>query len=110
MVRRGWKPLAEWQRTLLLACLSLIVAYQFRSSIGSLFGRYWPETWHDDNLSLIGTGTYGFKWFPTPNDIGSFPSGHATRILSFAGVWWLAAPRTRLLWILFCPPLLVSLV
>jgi membrane-associated phospholipid phosphatase len=109
-VRLAWGPLARWQKTLAVACLSLIVADQFRSSLGDVCGRYWPETWFDNNPSLIGTGTYGFHPFESGDDIGSFPSGHASRILAFAMVWWIAMPRGRGLWIAVCLPMLVSLV
>jgi membrane-associated phospholipid phosphatase len=27
--------------------------------------------------------------------VGSFPSGHAARILGFATVWWIAMPHSR---------------
>jgi len=110
MVRRAWGPLARWQKTLAVACLSLIVADEFRTSLGDLCGRYWPETWFHNNLSLIGTGTYGFHPFESGDDIGSFPSGHAARIFGFATVWWIALPRSRAVWIVVCVPMLVSLV
>ena len=60
IVRRAWGPFLRWQKVLLVACISLIVADDFRISLGDVFGRYWPETWTHDNPSLIGTGTYGF--------------------------------------------------
>ena len=81
--------------SLLVACLTLIVADQCRESLGDVCGRYWPETWHNDNPSLIGTGAYGFHPFETGDDIGSFPSGHAARIAAFLGVFWFAYPRSR---------------
>jgi membrane-associated phospholipid phosphatase len=93
-----------------VACLSLIVADEFRTSLGDLCGRYWPETWFDDNPSLIGNGTYGFHPFERGDDIGSFPSGHAARILGFASVWWIAMPQSRAVSTLVCVPMLVSLV
>ena len=95
MVRRAWGSFLRWQKTLFVACLSLIVADDFRISLGDVFGRYWPETWTHDNPSLIGTGTYGFHPFQRGDDIGSFPSGHACRILAFAAVWVIAMPRSR---------------
>jgi membrane-associated phospholipid phosphatase len=110
VVRRAWGPFARWQRALLAACVSLIVADVFRTSLGDLFGRYWPETWFDNNPSLIGNGTYGLHPFVHGDDVGSFPSGHAARIVGFAGVWWMAIPRSRVLWIIACAPMLVSLV
>jgi membrane-associated phospholipid phosphatase len=95
IVRRAWGPFLRWQKVLLVACISLIVADDFRVSLGDVFGRYWPETWTHDNPSLIGTGTYGFHPFQRGDDVGSFPSGHAARILAFATVWLVAMPRSR---------------
>src|SRR5437763_3691434 len=110
LVRRAWGPFLRWQKVLLVACLSLIVADDFRTSLGDVFGRYWPETWTHDNPSLIGTGTYGFHPFQRGDDIGSFPSGHACRILGFAGVWMIAMPGTRAIALVVSVPTLVSLV
>lgn len=110
IIRRGFGTFNHWERTLFVACISLIVADEFRTSLGDLFGRYWPETWFDNNPSLIGTGTYGFHPFESGDDTGSFPSGHAARILGFGSVWWLAYPRIRILLILIILPMLISLV
>ena len=113
MVRRAWGPFLRWQKTLFVACLSLIVADDFRISLGDVFGRYWPETWTHDNPSLIGTGTYGFHPFQRGDDVGSFPSGHAARILAFATVWLIAMPRSRtvqVVVIILSTSMLVSLV
>src|SRR5215469_15519747 len=110
MVRRAWGPFVRWQKVLLVALLSLIVADSFRISLGDVFGRYWPDTWSHDNPSLIGTGTYGFHPFQRGDDIGSFPSGHACRILGFAGVWMIAMPASRVTAIALSVPMLVSLV
>ena len=113
IVRRAWGPFLRWQKVLLVACITLIVADDFRISLGDVFGRYWPETWTHDNPSLIGTGAYGFHPFQRGDDIGSFPSGHACRILGFATVWVIAMPHSRtvqVIAIILCAPMLVSLV
>jgi len=110
MIRRAWGPFLRWQKVLLVACISLIVADTFRISLGDVFGRYWPQTWTHDNPSLIGTGTYGFHPFQRGDDVGSFPSGHACRIFGFAGVWMIAMPATRVIAIVLFVPMLVSLV
>ena len=110
IVRRAWGPFLRWQKVLLVACISLIVADDFRISLGDVFGRYWPQTWTHDNPSLIGTGTYGFHPFQRGDDVGSFPSGHACRILGFAGVWMIAMPGTRVTAMVLSVPMLVSLV
>src|SRR5436309_11411881 len=113
MVRRAWGPFLRWQKVLLVACISLIVADDFRISVGDVCGRYWPDTWTHDNPSLIGTGAYGFHPFQRGDDIGSFPSGHACRILGFATVWVIAMPHSRIVQVIaivLCAPMLVSLV
>ena len=110
IIRRAWGPFLRWQKVLLVACISLIVADDFRISLGDFFGRYWPETWTHDNPSLIGTGTYGFHPFQRGDDIGSFPSGHAARIFGFATVWMIAMPTSRVAATVICAPMLVSLV
>lgn len=110
MLRRAWKPLSCCQWALLVACLSLMVADEFRESLGAMCGRYWPETWHDHNPSLISTGAYGFRWFALGDDTGSFPSGHAARILGFASVFWIAIPRSRAVCVIVCLPMLLSLI
>jgi membrane-associated phospholipid phosphatase len=106
----AWKPWQHWQRVLFVACVSLIVADQCRESLGDVCGRYWPETWHNNNPSLIGTDTYGFHPFQHGDDTGSFPSGHAARIAGFAGVSWLAVPRWRWLIVVLTVPMLIALV
>jgi membrane-associated phospholipid phosphatase len=113
IIRRAWGPFQRWQKVLVVACLSLIVADDFRISLGDVFGRYWPDTWTHDNPSLIGTGTYGFHPFQRGDDIGSFPSGHACRILGFGAVWVIAMPRSRTVQVValvLCAPMLVSLI
>jgi membrane-associated phospholipid phosphatase len=110
VIRRAWGPFLHWQKVLLVACVSLIVADDFRISLGDVFGRYWPNTWTHDNPSLIGTGTYGFHPFQRGDDVGSFPSGHAARIFGFAGVWMIAMPESRVVATVLCVPMLVSLV
>jgi membrane-associated phospholipid phosphatase len=123
---QGWSPLVagilvaawawitprRWQRTLMVACLTLIIADQFRQSLGDVCGRYWPETWHDNNPSLIDTGAYGFHPFEFGDDVGSFPSGHTTRIAAFLGVFWIAFPHSsvRALCLLVGVPLALSLI
>jgi membrane-associated phospholipid phosphatase len=77
---------------------------------GRCFGRYWPETWSNNNPSLIGNGTYGFHPFQGGDDIGSFPSGHAARILGFATVWFIATPPSRVIGTVLCAAMLVNLV
>ncbi len=68
LVRRAWKPFLRWHKVILVACVSLIVADQFRIGLGDICGRYWPETWAHDNPSFIGSGVYGFHPFQRGDD------------------------------------------
>jgi membrane-associated phospholipid phosphatase len=110
LVRRAGGPWRRWQHVLLVACVSVIVADQFRESMGGLFCRYWPETWHNDNPSLIGSGAYGFRPFHFGDDVGSFPSGHSARIMGFGSAFWIAMPRMRWLCAIVALPMLIALV
>ena len=109
-IRRAWGRWTRWQHALFVACLSVIVADQFRYCLGDIVGRYWPETWRHDNPSLINTGTYGFHPFQRGDDIGSFPSGHATRIVSFGAPWVIAFPRTVVAVTVIALPMILSLI
>ena len=110
LIRRAGGSWRRWQHVLFVACVSVILADQFRESMGGLFGRYWPETWHHDNPSLIGTGAYGFRPFHFGEDVGSFPSGHSARILGFASVFWIAMSRVRWVCAVLAVPMLAALV
>lgn len=100
VVRRAWGPFRRWERVLLAACVNMILADQFRESLSYVFGRYWPETWIDNNPSFIQDGAYGFHPFHEGSAYGSFPSGHMARVLGFASVVWIAFPWWR--WACIC--------
>lgn len=87
--------LFRWARVLLALSVSIILADQFRESLSYVFGRYWPETWINNNPSLIENGAYGFHFFHEGSAYGSFPSGHAARIVALAAVIWIACPKWR---------------
>jgi membrane-associated phospholipid phosphatase len=94
-IRRAWSPFRRWELTLLAACVSLLVAAQFKDALKFCFGRYWPDTWIDNNPSLLGDGEYRFHPFHDGMAYASFPSGHMTRTLAMAAVVWVAYPRWR---------------
>ena len=95
VIRRSGGPFHRCEQTLLAACVSLIIAGQFRETLSYGFGRYWPETWIENNPSLIRDGAYGFHPFHTGVIYRSFPSGHTTRSVAIAAVVWIAYPRWR---------------
>ncbi len=93
--RRVWGPFSRWERVVVVACLSLILAEQFKETLAYVFGRYWPETWINNNPSFIRDGAYGFHPFHGGNAYRSFPSGHTAETLAVASVVWIAYPRWR---------------
>ncbi|MBI3407100.1 MAG: phosphatase PAP2 family protein [Planctomycetes bacterium] len=95
MVRRIFGPFRRWERAILAACVTMILADQFRSSLGFAFGRYWPDTWIENNPSLIRDGAYGFHPFHGGPAYGSFPSGHTARTVAVAAIVWIAHPKWR---------------
>jgi len=95
MVRRAWGPFRRWEWALLAACVSLVLAEEFRGTVSFVAGRDWPGTWIDDNPSLLKDGAYGFHPFHRGSAYGSFPSGHTARTLAAAAVCWIAYPRWR---------------
>lgn len=88
-------PQRRWERTVFAAGIAIIIADQFRESLSAVFGRDWPDTWSDNNPSLIRDGAYGFHLFHGSAAQGSFPSGHTARTVAIAAVVWIAYPRWR---------------
>jgi membrane-associated phospholipid phosphatase len=93
MIRRAWGPVTKIEWAIFVAAIALMVADEFRESLSAVFGRYWPETWRDNNPSLISNDAYGFNWFHTGSAYGSFPSGHMARTVGAAAVFWVAFPK-----------------
>jgi membrane-associated phospholipid phosphatase len=60
-----------------------------------IFGRYWADTWIQNNPSLLRDGLYGFNWFHGNATLGSFPSGHTAITVTAMTVIWLTYPRLR---------------
>jgi len=110
VIGRAWRPWSRGQRALAAGCIAMVLADQCRESLSYVFGRYWPETWIDDNPSLIGMGAYGFHPFHSGSAYGSFPSGHMTRTLAVMAVLWVAWPGGRVLAVLISTAMAVSLI
>lgn len=89
---------ARWQGTLLLCAVSLTAAESVKDELKFIFGRTWPETWINNNPSLIGNGIFGFNFFHGGAGYASFPSGHTTAVCAVVAVLWFAYPRLRPLW------------
>ena len=101
---------ARWQGTLLLCAISLTAAESVKDELKFVFGRTWPETWVNNNPSLIGNGTFGFNFFHGGAGYASFPSGHTTAVCAVMAVLWFAYPKLRPLWGLAVLAVVVGLI
>jgi membrane-associated phospholipid phosphatase len=90
----GWKS-GECGRTLISACLAVLVAEEIKDQLKYFFGRPWPEAWTSDNPSWIANHAYGFQLFHGGSGWESFPSGHTAQMSALAAVIWLRLPRIR---------------
>lgn len=84
----------------LLIANAIVIGQVLKDFLKEIFGRYWPATFINNNPSLIKDHMYGFNWFHSGSAYGSFPSGHATFMLSFSVAAWILFPKLRWLWVL----------
>jgi membrane-associated phospholipid phosphatase len=92
------RPLSRLEAVILMCGLSIIVAAALKNELKFIFGRTWPETWINNNPSLIRDGVYGFHFFRSGRAYESFPSGHTAAVCAAMSVLWLCYPRWRALY------------
>ena len=102
--------ISDIARRLVLLCHAIVIGQAIKEALKGIFGRYWPATWTGHNPSLLHDHAYGFHWLHSGAAYGSFPSGHATFIFSFAATWWFVFPRFRWLAGIICLLVAVSQV
>ncbi len=103
----GQGNLPRTPRVLFLAAVSLLLAGQIKDTLKYCFGHTWPDTWINHNPSLIQNGVYGYFPFHGGPGYASFPSGHMTIATAVFGLFWIAWPRLRAVWVL--PPLITAI-
>ena len=102
--------LSKMQTAILLCSISLMLGETIKSELKFVFGRTWPDTWHQNNPSFIRDGIYGFNWFHAGDAYQSFPSGHITAVCTVASVLWIYYPRLRPIYLIVTLAVLVGLV
>ena len=110
MIRRAWGPFMHWELTLLAMGISIILADQFKQSLAYVAGRTWPDTWVENNPSLLRDGVSNFNPFHGGEGYKSFPSGHTARTLAAAAVFWIAFPKWRWVAVAACLAVAVGLI
>ena len=104
------KPRSKLHRVLLTCSISFIVADAAKNQLKYDFGRTWPETWVNNNPSLISNGAYGFNFFHGGPGYASFPSGHMTAMCAVASVLWIYYPKFRALYALVVAAVAIGLL
>lgn len=94
----------------LLASASLAVASAIKDQLKLAFGRTWPETWTNNNLSFIRDHVYGFNPFRGGQAYASFPSGHTTAICAVTAVLWICYPKFRAAYALLVATVVIGLI
>jgi membrane-associated phospholipid phosphatase len=89
------RPLTEIQTAIVLSALSLAFSDVLENWLKFAFGRTWPETWVQDNPSLIRDGVHNFNPFHGGPGFASFPSGHMVAICAIMSVFWVMWARFR---------------
>ncbi len=81
-----------------------------KHSLKIIFGRYWPDTWLNRNLSLIHDNVYGFNWLHGFANLGSFPSGHSVFTAYCCSILIFLSPTHWFLWIFMLIFMITALV
>ena len=95
---------------LLASSVSLVAASSIKDGLKLAFGRTWPESWLQNNPSLIRDGTYGFNFFHGGQGYASFPSGHTSATCAVMAVLWFCYPRWRPLYGLVIALVVIGLI
>jgi membrane-associated phospholipid phosphatase len=104
------RPLSKLEAVALLCALSLLASAAVKSWLKFAFGRTWPETWVNNNPSLIRDGVYGFNFFHGGRGYESFPSGHTAAVCAVTAVLWICYPKWRPLYALVVAAVVVGLI
>ncbi len=75
-----------------------------------IFGRYWPETFLNNNLSFIKDGVYRFTFFNIHREYQSFPSSHSAAIFAAMTILWIYYPKLRILSFVMCLIVVIGLL
>lgn len=104
------RPLSKIQVTILLCSISAIMADATKNQLKYIFGRTWPDTWIENNPSLLQDGAYGFHYFHGGEGYASFPSGHSALICAVISVLWTVYPKLRLIYLFVFLAVAIGLV
>ena len=83
LVQRYRKQKNKFANFCLQASIAILVGALVKILLKFGFGRYWPDTFRENNLSYVRDHLYGFNPFHWGIQYQSFPSGHMITIAVF---------------------------
>ena len=104
------RALLKFEAAVLLSAISLVASAAIKNQLKFVFGRTWPETWINNNPSLIRDNVYGFNPFHAGTGYDSFPSGHTTAVCAAMAVLWICYPKWRPLYALVVAAVVIGLI
>jgi membrane-associated phospholipid phosphatase len=97
LIRFHWQKHNFHDQAALAAVLSVVIVLFLKDVLKFIFGRSWPATWINDNLSLLRDNVYGFNWLESSASYQSFPSGHLAITVAFMTSLAISYPRLKYL-------------
>jgi membrane-associated phospholipid phosphatase len=104
------RTLARWQKILFFCSVAILATTGIADELKGVFGRTWPETWSNNNPSLIRDGVFGFNPGRSGRAYSAFPSGHTADIATAATLLWALWPRLWPISVLAVAVVVVGLV
>src|SRR5215467_7870404 len=93
------RPFSRLQSVGLACSISFVTANFINNQLKYAFGRAWPDTWIENNPSLIQNDVFGFNPFHGGPGFASFPWGHVAAICSVMTVLWWSYPSWRAIYV-----------
>jgi membrane-associated phospholipid phosphatase len=104
------RPFSRVQSVGLACTISFIATNLITNQLKYAFGRTWPETWIENNPSLIQNGFFGFNPFHGGLGFASFPSGHLAGVCAVMAVLWWSYTRLRPIYIACVAAVAIGLI
>jgi membrane-associated phospholipid phosphatase len=104
------RPFSRVQSVGLACSISFILANFINNQLKYAFGRTWPETWIENNSSLIQNGVFGFNPFHGGPGFASFPSGHVAAVCAAITVLWWSYTSLRPIYVACVAAIAIGLI
>ena len=104
------RPFSRVQFVGMACTISFIATNLITNQLKYVFGRTWPETWIENNPSLVQNGVFGFNPFHGGLGFASFPSGHLAGVCAVMAVLWWSYTRFRPIYIACVAAVAIGLI